>query len=263
VSVAKTNPDGTISPNYTSDNPDAYPMTSVVYADVCADPVPTQQATDETNLLSQLLQVTGPSSTQLPDGFVPLPASMAQQAQTDIQQDIVGGGQPNTACSPSAGATGSSGSGSSGSTGTAGGSGGGSGASQGSTSEGSGSTGEGSTGKAQIAAAPTPQSLRFGTEGLNGSRGGSSANHNGPGVGGGIHLLMFTLNPSASRVLLPLTLLLGLLAVLVGAFLAFSPALRDRTIVVAGSTKNLFGRGVRRGRSVFSGGLSSESKRRW
>lgn len=92
VSVAKTNADGTLTPDYTSTNADAYPMPDVVYAAVSANPVPAPQAAAETDELTQMLALTGTGGSnvgQLPAGFVPMPASLVTQAQTDIAKDIV------------------------------------------------------------------------------------------------------------------------------------------------------------------------------
>jgi hypothetical protein len=92
VAVAKTNADGTLTPDYASTNPDAYPMPDVIYAAVSANPVPAAQAAAETAELTQMLALTGTGGSnvgQLPAGFVPLPASLVTQAQADIAKDIV------------------------------------------------------------------------------------------------------------------------------------------------------------------------------
>jgi hypothetical protein len=99
VSVAKTNADGTLTPDYTSTNAAAYPMPDVIYAAVSADPVPAAQAAAETAELTQMLALTGTGGSnlgQLPAGFVPLPPSLVTQAQTDIAKDIVAAPTPPT-----------------------------------------------------------------------------------------------------------------------------------------------------------------------
>ena len=97
VQVATPNPDGTITPNYTSTNPDVYPMPDVIYAAVSTAPVPAAQASAETDLLTQMLQLTGTGGSNvslLPAGFVPLPASLVTQAQAGIAKDIVAAPSP-------------------------------------------------------------------------------------------------------------------------------------------------------------------------
>jgi hypothetical protein len=92
VSVAKPNADGTLTPDYTSTNADAYPMPDVIYAAVSANPVPAAQAAAETAELTQMLALTGTGGSnvaQLPAGFAPMPASLVTQAQSDIAKDIV------------------------------------------------------------------------------------------------------------------------------------------------------------------------------
>jgi hypothetical protein len=44
LSVATTNPDGSLTPDYSSTNPDAYPMPDVIYAAVSTDPASASQA---------------------------------------------------------------------------------------------------------------------------------------------------------------------------------------------------------------------------
>ena len=92
VNDATTNADGTLALNYSSTDPNAYPMTSVIYAAVCGDAETTQTATNISNMLTQLLDVTGSSTTAtLPEGFVPLTPGLAQTAESDITKDVVGG----------------------------------------------------------------------------------------------------------------------------------------------------------------------------
>jgi hypothetical protein len=89
VQVAKKNADGTLTPNYSSTNPDAYPMPDVIYAAVSTNPASASQGTAEANMLTQLLALTGTGGSNvshLPAGFVPMPASLVTQAQADIKQ---------------------------------------------------------------------------------------------------------------------------------------------------------------------------------
>ncbi len=89
---ASPNPDGSITPNYATTDPAAYPMPDVIYAVVSTGAVPAQRATGEISLLNQLLQLTGAGGSnlsQLPAGFVPLPANLVSQAQSDIKKDVV------------------------------------------------------------------------------------------------------------------------------------------------------------------------------
>ena len=92
VADATTNADGSITPNYASTDPAAYPMPDVIYAVVKTSPMPAAQAAGETDLLTQMLQLTGTGGTnvsQLPPGFAPLPANLVSEAQTEIKNDIV------------------------------------------------------------------------------------------------------------------------------------------------------------------------------
>jgi hypothetical protein len=114
VDVAKTNGDGTLTPDYTSTNADAYPMPDVIYAAVSANPVPAAQAAAETDELTQMLALTGSGGSnvaQLPAGFVPMPASLVTQAQTDIAKDIVAQPTPPGGGGGGAGGAGSGGGG--------------------------------------------------------------------------------------------------------------------------------------------------------
>lgn len=92
---ATTNPDGTLSPNYT-DTADAgrYPLPMITYALVSTAPQPTSdQALQLRNLLTNLVDYSasgGAGTTQpLPAGYVPLPENLKAQALADISKDIV------------------------------------------------------------------------------------------------------------------------------------------------------------------------------
>jgi len=87
---AKVNPDGSYVFNYddTSD-PNAYPLPDLIYAAVPTAPMPAGQATQVTDLLDQILNLTGGTeSADLPQGFVPLPSSVYQQALKDVTADV-------------------------------------------------------------------------------------------------------------------------------------------------------------------------------
>jgi hypothetical protein len=117
VQVAKPNADGSLTPDYASTNADAYPMPDVIYAAVSTDPVPASQASAETELLTQMLNLTGTGGSnvgQLPAGFVPLPANLVTQAQAGIVKDIV------AAPTPPGGGHGGSGNGGGGTSGSGG-----------------------------------------------------------------------------------------------------------------------------------------------
>jgi hypothetical protein len=108
VQIATKNADGSLTPDYASTNPDAYPMPDVIYAAVSTDPASASQAAAEATLLSQMLALTGTGGSnvsQLPAGFVPMPASLVTQAQTDIAKDL------GTTSTPPGGGGGGNGSG--------------------------------------------------------------------------------------------------------------------------------------------------------
>lgn len=101
VADAATATDGSLVFNYTSTNPAAYPMPDVIYAVVSADPVPAEQASAEQQLLKSILELTGGSETSdLPPGFVPLPTSLYNQAETEVTNDIVAQPPPPSVTQP-------------------------------------------------------------------------------------------------------------------------------------------------------------------
>jgi hypothetical protein len=272
VADATTNADGSISPDYATKDATAYPMPSVVYAAVCADPQPDTQVKAISDMLTQLLAVSGPNATEtLPQGFVPLTSSLASEAQTDIGQDLVGGGSaPLTSCPPTtattttttttATATPTTAPSSGAATGSGGSSGGGGVTQSSGTSSNSGSstsrnvapTSRSSNGSQQVSLQPAPssQSTTSGQpaySGLNSNSGASTASGStgqGKGGGGGLHLAFLSLSSSSSRIFLPLVLLLGLLALVLGGFMLFSPAFREQ-LIGFGHTLSQFGRRLR------------------
>jgi hypothetical protein len=275
VTDGAVNAQGILTPNYTQTaDASAYPMPSVVYAAVCSDAQPTAQATAVSDMLTQLLSVSSSSSTTFPEGFVPLPSSLATRAAADISKDVVGGGSaPLSSCpgSPGAGTT------------TGGGSGGGSGASAAAaggapvstSSTGSGSpTQSGGTGSASHNSPPVvtsganghstsvsrPQSTgssagKAAYSGLNSNAQAQGAGKGSGGSGGGgLHFATFSLSSSSARILLPLALLLGLLALILGGALLVSPTLRESVLLAGRSLRQRVRRSGSRSQTGGSAG---------
>ena len=267
VADGSMNAQGILTPNYTqTKDATAYPMPSVIYAAVCSDAQPTAQATAVSDMLTQLLSVSSSSSTTFPEGFVPLPSALASQATADIRKDIVGGGSaPLTSC-PGAPGTGSSGGGSTGTTGAGA-------AAAGPPSTSSSGTGNTSHSGAAGGSAGTrspvvtsdangrstsvsrPQSTGSSPgsaaySGLNSNSAGQSAGKGAGGSGGGeLHFATFSLSSSSARILLPLVLLLGLLALIVGGFLLLSPTFRQSVILLGRSFRQRVRRSEARSKS--------------
>lgn len=98
VADAKTSKDGTLTPDY-DDTTDAaaYPLPMVTYALVSTAAQPT--TADAEQLKAMLTNLVGYSyaggvgySVPMPAGYYPLPASLYQQAMTDIAKDVVSPG---------------------------------------------------------------------------------------------------------------------------------------------------------------------------
>jgi hypothetical protein len=86
---ATVNPDGSYTPRNLSSDAAAYPMPSVIYAVVPTTPTTAANASAVSSLLTQLLALTSGSETSaLPDGFVPLPSNVAKVSAADIAKDI-------------------------------------------------------------------------------------------------------------------------------------------------------------------------------
>ena len=259
VNDATTNADGSLALNYASPDPNAYPMTSVIYAAVCGDAETTQTATNISDMLQQLLAISGSSSTAtLPGGFVPLTPSLTQTAEADITQDVVGGasadadqsGCPSSLSSSSSSSSSSSASSSSsGSPSTSGNS-----ASGGSvpTVSGAGSSVNGSRYVPNPSSSPAKGSGHSEFPGLAtpGTPGSAGSSPQGGGAAG--YLQNLTLSSSSSRVFLPLVLLLGLLAIVMGLFMAYSPSVRAQFIGLARGSKRRVGSGLGRFRRSVS-----------
>ncbi len=88
---ATKNADGSFTMVNSTTDAAAYPMTSVVYAVVPTAPMASADAAAVTELLTQLLNMTGAggsANSTLPDGFVPLTSAVTAQATADIAKDI-------------------------------------------------------------------------------------------------------------------------------------------------------------------------------
>jgi hypothetical protein len=257
VGDATSNPDGSLALDYSSKDTNAYPMTSVIYAAVCGDAETTNTATDITNMLQQLLNVSGASSSAtLPEGFVPLTSGLTQAAESDISHDVVGGASADADQSGCPGAPSSSSSTSSAPSPAAAGSSPTGGSAVGGTRP-TVSGGGGSVAGSHFVPGPNGASSqasgKVGFPGLTGA--GHPGSGGGGGGGGGVngYLESLTLSSSSSRVFLPLVLLLGLLALVVGLFMAYSPSVRAQLIGLARGSKRRVGSGVRKtGKSLSS-----------
>lgn len=241
VTDAKTNADGSLTPDYTSTDANAYPMPSITYAVVpTRGATPTQAAQDQA-MLSQLLNLTaGPDTSDLPAGFVPLPSALYQEAQADIVQDFASEDAPVPTSSGSS--TGSS-------TGTSTGS--SSGSSPGGTSNG-GPAGGGSSGSSSapissggsaaasansahrinvLAPGATPGAQTKGDNVVEGT-GTSGAHGSSHKAGNAESLNALSLASSNSGTLVPLALLLGFLALLLGSVMFLSRDVRRHVFEV-------------------------------
>jgi hypothetical protein len=91
VASATVNANGTLTPDYTTTNPNAYPLPDIWYAVVPTTLQSAVNAVAYRTLLGDVLKVTGGSqSAELPPGFVPLPPSMYTAALADVSNDIHG-----------------------------------------------------------------------------------------------------------------------------------------------------------------------------
>jgi hypothetical protein len=234
VEDATTNADGSLTPDYASTDPNAYPMPSITYAVVPTRGVTTTQAAQDQAMLTQVLNLTGGAdSSDLPAGFVPLPSSLYQQAQADIVQDFASEGAPATTSSGSS--SGSSAGGSS-SGGTSGGSSSGS-SSAPASSGGSAAASGSSTHRINVLAPPTtPGAQTKGNnvvEGAGAGASGAQGSSHKPGNAESLNSL--SLASSSSGTLVPLVLLLGFLALILGSILFLSRDVR-RHVFEVGST---------------------------
>ncbi len=226
VSDATENADGSLTPNYTTTDPNAYPMPSITYAVVPTRGVSATQAAADQAMLSQVLNLTGGSDTpDLPAGFVPLPSALYQQAQNDIANDFANEGAPTTTTTAPSGPSGSSGSSGSGTAGSAG---------PAPVNGQPGGTASAATASAGAnapsgSASPSHTTTTPGT--IKGTGGGvpSTNSHQAsasPSSGHHQSLSSLSLVASASSNLLPVVILLGILALLMGSLLFLSAGLR-------------------------------------
>jgi hypothetical protein len=284
VADGTVNAQGILVPNYTqTKDASAYAMPSVIYAAVCSDAQPDAQATAIKGMLNQLISISSSSTVALPEGFVPLPSSLATQATADISKDVVGGGSaPLSSCpgSPGSGSGGggdsSGGSGTSTSGGSSTGASGSSGTTSPSQTTGSVNTGgsispivsKGGGGGGHSTSVSRPQSTgasgNTAYSGLNSNSAALGAGKGGTGSDGGaeVHFAVFSLSSSSARILLPLILLLGLLALILGGFLLLSPTFRESLIVLGSSLRQR----LRRTKPSANQGASqwfSGAGRRW
>jgi len=85
---ATSNADGTLTPSVTdAGDPAAYPMPVVIYAVVSTAAAPQALADAEKSMLKTLV-ATSSAPSDLPAGFVPLPAGIAAQATAEIADSI-------------------------------------------------------------------------------------------------------------------------------------------------------------------------------
>jgi uncharacterized membrane protein YgcG len=217
VNDATTNPDGSLTFHNLASDPAAYPMASMFYAAVPTTPVPGGTATSEKLMLNQLLALTGGADTSdLPTGFVPLPAALYTEARADIVKDIV------AAPATSTGGGGSSSSSSGGST-----SGSGSSNSGGSSSAGSGSTTALPTYNFNSGSAVVlPIVAARGTLAVQAATSAKPVHPSGPLLGPA--LPGFTLLASRQQLLFPGSQMVALVTTAVGALLLMAVLLRRR-----------------------------------
>ncbi|MHB8439344.1 MAG: hypothetical protein ACYDD4_09305 [Acidimicrobiales bacterium] len=106
---ASTNPDGSLTFRNLSSDPASYVMPDVIYAVVPTTPVDGPVASAVRTLLSQLLDLTaGTDSSDLPQGFVPLPTTIGAQASQDVAKDVVAISLPPSSASSAGGGSSSS-----------------------------------------------------------------------------------------------------------------------------------------------------------
>jgi hypothetical protein len=233
VADAKTNADGSLTPDYTSTDPNAYPMPSLTYAVVPTRGVTPTQAAQDQAMLTQLLNLTaGADTSDLPAGFVPLPSSLYQEAQADIAQDFASEDAPVPTSSSSS--SGSSPGGTS-SGGTSGGSSSGSSAAPTSSGGVPSAAAGSSTHRINVVAPPTTPGAQ--TKGNNVVEGegtsGAPGSSNKPGNAGSLDALSLASSNSGTLVLL--ALLLGFLALILGSVMFLSRDVR-RHVFEVGST---------------------------
>jgi hypothetical protein len=89
VASATLNANGTLSPDFTTTSPDAYPLPDLWYAVVPTNPATAPGAIADRTLVDDVLDIAGgPETADLPAGFVPLPASIYDTGLADVSNDI-------------------------------------------------------------------------------------------------------------------------------------------------------------------------------
>lgn len=222
---ATQNPDGTLSFDYTdTSNTAAYPEPVVFYAAVSTKAQPAAQATAIRTVLDNMLALTSSSSkSTLPDGVLPLTASLTSEAKADIAKDIVSEpsspGQQSGGTKPGGGSTGDQGSEGT----TPNGSGGysGSGGSSGYTNGSAGSNGSASGGSGVTTGSSKPSTSASDTK-------ASSRRSKAPSV---FHAVQLALAEPEWRWLLVSMLIAGAAALCAGPFLIVLQRFRRRLAV--------------------------------
>jgi len=208
VADATVNPDGSLTPNYQSTDPNAYPMPSITYAVVPTRGVTASQVAADQAMLTQLLSLTGGADTgNLPAGFVPLPSSLYQKALADVQSDFANENAPvptTTTTTTSSASSSSSGT-----------------AHQGSAPA-AGATTPASAAHTSTATAPHASTASAGasTVATTTTTASPGSSRHGQSLGS------LSLVASNSGNLIPVSVLLGVLAVALGCVLFLSPGLR-------------------------------------
>jgi hypothetical protein len=228
---AKTQSDGTLTFNYDDPaNVAAYPMPMVTYAVVPTTPVPAAQAQSVTNFLTNMVAFSSGKDGTLPGGYVPLPSALATEATQDIVHDIVAAPPGSPGSSGSTGSSGSSGRGGVGSAAAPSGL---------STPTGTAVVGSGGSGFNSSVLAP-------GATGIAENQSARSATEPGASAAGGLRIpplrgwdnvfaASFGVVVGDTRLLIPVLLILGLAAVIVGPVLLAWPARRRRSAAAQSS----------------------------
>jgi hypothetical protein len=224
LNLAKTAPNGTLTPDFTNaTDATAYPMPMVTYALISTSPqASTDQADQLTEMLTNLVNYskTGGAGTSepLPPGYAPLPANLATQALSEISQDVIApngqpvGGEAAAAASLAANSSSSSHSG---------------------TSTSPHSSNSGAFSFSSALGAP------FGVNGLAKTSGGGAAkagsnSSGGPGSTENPIGRFIAVTLGDNRYLVPGLLLLALLCLVAGPLLYMSPSLRKPATAAEG-----------------------------
>jgi hypothetical protein len=102
---------GTLSYDYATTDPTAYPTPMVTYAVLSTAPQPADQVAAETDLLTNIVNFShSPSGVSLPAGYVPLPDNLYTQATNDIKTALSTIVETSSSSTPPAASTGTTGS---------------------------------------------------------------------------------------------------------------------------------------------------------